>query len=153
VKDGRFREDLLYRLNVVEVRLPPLRDRPEDIVPLARSFLTFFGRAANRPRLQLSASSEQLLRAYPWPGNLLELRNAMERAVILWPIDVVEPQAFPDRISAETRKEIALGGPHSLDEIEREHILRVLSRSPSLDEAARTLGIDASTLWRKRRKY
>jgi len=153
VKNTRFREDLLYRLNVVEVKLPPLRERPEDIIPLARRFLAFFAQAANRPRLELSAATEQVLRAYPWPGNLRELRNAIERAVILWPSDVIEPQAFSERISAEKRPQIALGEPHSLEEIEREHILRVLSRSLSLEEAARTLGIDASTLWRKRRKY
>ena len=153
VKDGRFREDLLYRLNVIEVKLPALKERPEDIVPLARRFLTFFGRASHRPHLELSAAAEQTLRSYPWPGNLRELRNAIERAVILWPSDVIEPQAFPDRISAAARSEIALGGSHSVEEIEREHILRVMSRCASLEEAARTLGIDASTLWRKRRKY
>ncbi len=153
VKDGRFREDLLYRLNVIEVKLPALEDRPEDIVPLARKFLAFFGRASHRPHLELSSAAEQTLKSYPWPGNLRELRNAIEHAVILWPSDVIEPQAFPDRISPAARGEIALGGPHSVEEIEREHILRVMSRSGSLEEAARTLGIDASTLWRKRRKY
>src|SRR5262249_31930069 len=98
-------------------------------------------------------AAEQSLKSYPWPGNLRELRNAIERAVILWPSDVIEPQAFPDRISAAARAEIALGGLHSLEEIEREHIVRGTARSASLEEAARTLGIDASTLWRKRRKY
>jgi NtrC-family two-component system response regulator AlgB len=153
LKNGRFREDLLYRLNVVEVKLPALRERPEDIIPLARRFLAFFAQAANRPRLELSATTEQVLRAYLWPGNLRELRNAIERAVILWPSDVIEPQAFSERISTEKRPRIELGEPHSLEEVEREHILRVLARSASLEEAARTLGIDASTLWRKRRKY
>jgi len=153
VNGGRFRDDLLYRLNVVEVKLPALRDRREDIVPLARQFLAFFRRASKRPRLELSSATEEVLKAYSWPGNLRELRNAIERAVILWPSDVVEPQAFPERISAVNRKEIGLGGAHSLEEIEREHILRVLERSTNLEEAARTLGIDVSTLWRKRRKY
>jgi len=152
-KQGRFREDLLYRLNVVEVKLPALRDRPEDIVPLARGFLIFFANASNRPRMQLSPATEQMLKAYPWPGNIREVRNAIERAVILWPAEVIEPQAFPERISAASRSEVALGGEYSLDEIEHEHIVRILSRAGSMEDAARILGIDASTLWRKRRKY
>jgi NtrC-family two-component system response regulator AlgB len=152
-KQGRFREDLLYRLNVVEVKLPALRDRPEDIVPVARSFLAFFAKASKRPHLLLSPATEQMLLAYPWPGNIRELRNAIERAVILWPAEVIEPQAFPERISAAVRSEVALGGANTLEEIEREHILRILGRAASMEEAARILGIDSSTLWRKRRKF
>lgn len=152
-KQGRFREDLLYRLNVVEVKLPALRERPEDIVPVARSFLAFFAKASNRPRVQLSPATEQMLLAYAWPGNIRELRNAIERAVILWPAEVIEPQAFPERISAAVRSEVALGGANTLEEIEREHILRILGRAASMEEAARILGIDSSTLWRKRRKF
>ncbi|MBF5045250.1 sigma-54-dependent Fis family transcriptional regulator [Aggregicoccus sp. 17bor-14] len=153
VATGRFREDLLYRLNVVEVTLPPLRERAEDILPLARRFLAFFARAAQRRPPELSAATEALLRAYPWPGNVRELRNALERALIVWPADVLEPQAFPERISAAGGHGVVLGGPHTLEQVEREHLLRVVGSRPSLDEAARVLGIDASTLWRKRKKY
>ncbi len=92
--------------------------------------------------------------AYGWPGNVRELRNAMERALIVWPAAVLEPQAFPDRIAAAAGGSgMALGGPHRMEDIEREHVLRVMGSAPTLDEAARVLGIDASTLWRKRKKY
>jgi NtrC-family two-component system response regulator AlgB len=153
VKTGRFREDLFYRLNVIEVRTPPLRERPEDISRLARRFLEFFARSARRPTPELSQSAEQALLAYPWPGNVRELRNAIERAVILWPTQVIEPQAFPERIAAPAASGPQLGGDFALDTIEREHILRVLARTATLEEAAQILGIDSSTLWRKRKKY
>jgi NtrC-family two-component system response regulator AlgB len=153
VAEGRFREDLLYRLNVVEVKLPALRERPEDLLPLARRFVAFFARAAKRPLPELSPATERMLLAYGWPGNVRELRNAVERALIVWPANVLEPQAFPERIAAASGSVVALGGPHTLEEVEREHILRVLASVPTLDEAARILGIDASTLWRKRKKY
>ena len=153
VQSGRFREDLLYRLNVIEVRTPPLRERPEDIVRLARRFLEFFARATRRVTPELSAAAEQALLAYPWPGNVRELRNAIERAVILWPAQVIEPQALPERIAAHTTSGPQLGGDFTLDMIEREHTLRVLARTGTLEEAARILGIDSSTLWRKRKKY
>ncbi|NVJ10673.1 sigma-54-dependent Fis family transcriptional regulator [Myxococcus sp. AM001] len=153
VAEGRFREDLLYRLNVIEVKLPSLRERPEDLLALARRFVAFFARAAQRPPPELSPATEQMLRAYGWPGNVRELRNAMERALIVWPAEVLEPQAFPDRIAAAGSPVMALGGPHTLEDVEREHVLRVMASAPTLDEAARVLGIDASTLWRKRKKY
>ncbi len=153
VRSGRFREDLLYRLNVVEVRLPPLRERAEDILRLARHFLAFFARAAKRPVPELSPAAAQALVAYAWPGNVRELRNAIERALILWPATVIEPAAFPARIAAQPSTGPRLGGDYTLDDIEREHLLRVVARSGTLDDAARILGIDASTLYRKRRKY
>ncbi|XXF81708.1 sigma-54 dependent transcriptional regulator [Myxococcaceae bacterium GXIMD 01537] len=153
VASGRFREDLLYRLNVIEVKLPALRERSEDILPLARRFVGFFARQSQRPAPELSAATERMLLAYPWPGNVRELRNAIERALIVWPAEVVEPLAFPERIAAASGSVVALGGPHTLEEVEREHVLRVLASAPTLEEAARILGIDASTLWRKRKKY
>jgi NtrC-family two-component system response regulator AlgB len=153
VRAGRFREDLLYRLNVVELRLPALRERPEDILPLARHFLAFFARAAKRQVPVLSPAAARALTAYAWPGNVRELRNAIERALILWPAAVIEPAAFPERIATPPPGGPRLGGDFSLDEIEREHILRVVARSATLDDAARVLGIDASTLYRKRKRY
>jgi NtrC-family two-component system response regulator AlgB len=153
IQSGRFREDLLYRLNVIEMRLPPLRERREDIVPLAERFLGFFARSARRPLPELSPAAREALVAYPWPGNVRELRNAIERALILWPAAVIEPAAFPERIAAQAPSSVQLGCEFTLEEIEREHILRVLSHSPTLEDAARVLGIDSSTLWRKRKKY
>jgi len=152
VAAGRFREDLFYRLAVVEVHVPPLRDRPEDILRLARRFVSFFCRAARRREQVLSAACERALEAYPWPGNVRELRNAMERCSILWPADVIEPEALPATTDAAARGP-CLGGESSLEQIEREHIRRVLARTSTLEEAAQILGIDDSTLWRKRKRF
>ena len=152
VKAGRFRDDLLYRLDVVSVTVPSLRDRSEDILPLSRRFLAFFGRTGALAR-ELSPVTEHALLAYPWPGNIRELRNALERAVILSAGRILEPESLPERIAAHGTGVPVLGGDHSVDDIEREHILRVLARAPTAEEAARILGIDASTLWRKRKRY
>jgi NtrC-family two-component system response regulator AlgB len=151
VKGGRFREDLYFRLNVIEVTVPALRERPEDVLAFAGQFVESFARQARRPAPQLSPEAERALLAHSWPGNVRELRNAIERAVILTPGQVLGPEAFPGRVAAESGS--ALGGDITLDDLEREHILRVLARATSADEAARILGIDASTLWRKRKKY
>jgi two-component system, NtrC family, response regulator AlgB len=153
VKSGRFREDLWYRLNVITIRVPPLRERVEDIPRLAHGFLSFFSRAAGRPLLEFSQATEAMLLTHAWPGNVRELRNAIERAVILWPARVIEPQAFPEGIAGHSPAGPQLGGNYSLETMEREHILRVLARVPKLEEAACVLGVDSSTLWRKRRKY
>ncbi|HET9596483.1 MAG TPA: sigma-54 dependent transcriptional regulator [Anaeromyxobacteraceae bacterium] len=152
VKAGRFREDLLYRLNVVEITVPPLRERQEDILPLARRFLAFFARQAARQLPELSPAAERVLLAYRWPGNVRELRNAIERATILTAAQVLEPESFPERIAGGPSAP-ALGGDFTLDDIEREHALRVLARAPTMEDAARILGIDDSTLWRKRKKW
>jgi NtrC-family two-component system response regulator AlgB len=153
VKAGRFREDLLFRLNTVQIGLPPLRERPEDIPMLARRFLDFFARQARRPTPELSPSALKVLLSYSWPGNIRELRNVLERAMILWPAQVIEPEAFPEQISCQGAATPVLGENYSLELIEKEHILRVLARTSTLEEAAYILGIDASTLWRKRKKY
>jgi NtrC-family two-component system response regulator AlgB len=154
VAAGRFRQDLLYRLNVVELTVPPLRSRGEDILRLAERFLAFFAVKAKRPLFVLSPAATQLLSTYPWPGNVRELRNVMERVAILWPAQIVEPAAFPERIrGASGALTPSVGGDYTLDQIEREHIVRVLMRTKTAEEAARILGIDASTLWRKRRKF
>jgi two-component system, NtrC family, response regulator AlgB len=153
VATGRFREDLLYRLNVVEVRVPALRERAEDVLPLARRFAAFFASSARRRTPELSAEAEQVLTAHSWPGNVRELRNVIEHAVMLWPADVIEKHALPERMSAAIAAAPTIGGDLSLEALEKEHILRVLARKPTLEEAAEALGIDASTLWRKRKKY
>jgi NtrC-family two-component system response regulator AlgB len=153
VHSGRFREDLLFRLNVIEIRVPPLRERPEDVMTLARRFLAFFARAVGRQVPALSPDAEKLLRGYQWPGNVRELRNAMERAMILWPSAIFEPAAFPERIAGGRERGPEVGGRYTVDDIERAHITAVLASTRTMDEAAAILGIDGSTLWRKRKKY
>ena len=130
-----------------------MRERPEDILRLARHFVAFTARTARRPVPHLSRAAEQALLAYRWPGNVRELRNAIERAVILWPAQIIEPGAFSERIAPHAPLVPRLGGDFTLEEIEREHILRVVSRAPTLEEAARILDIESSTLWRKRKRY
>jgi two-component system, NtrC family, response regulator AlgB len=153
VQQGRFREDLLYRLNVIEVVIPALRDRAEDIPSLARRFLAFYARNLGRPLSTFSPLAEQALARYSWPGNLRELRNTIERALILWPAPIIEPEAFPAKMQmVATPPAVQLGDDVTLDEIEAEHIRRVVARAPSLDAAAAALGIDVSTLWRKRKR-
>ena len=93
-----------------------------------------------------------MLAAYAWPGNVRELRNAMERAVILWPSPVIEPQAFPEKIAGSKDRGPYVGGPFTLEELEEAHISTILSQGKTQEEAARVLGIDSSTLWRKRKR-
>lgn len=153
VQAGRFREDLLFRLNVIELRVPALRERPEDILLLAQRFLSFFASASRKPVPQLSRATEQALLAHPWPGNVRELRNTLERALILWPGSVLEPEVLPWRNTPRSLDPFQVGGDLTVEALEREHILRVLARVPTLAEAAQVLGIEASTLWRKRKRY
>ena len=153
VKAGRFREDLLFRLNVIEIDVPPLRERADDILPMARRFLAFFARTANRPPPALNPEAEQALLGYPWPGNIRELRNAMERAIILFPERSLGREALPERIAGHVSTAPRLGGDFTLEQIEREHLERVAARAATLEDTARILGIDASTLYRKRKKY
>jgi len=153
VTTGRFREDLLFRLNVIEIRVPSLRERREDILPMARRFLTFFARVVGRPVPELSPDAARVLADYAWPGNVRELRNTIERAVILWPSPVLEPRAFPERIAGARGQAPTVGGHFTLDEIERAHIMAIVGQSKTMEEAAAALGIDDSTLWRKRKRY
>ena len=153
VQGGRFRQDLLFRLNVIEIACPALRERAEDILPLARRFLAFFAAAANRGTPELTKQAEDALLGYAWPGNVRELRNAIERSVILFPTRAIPIDALPDRVAAHTSSAPRLGGDFTVDQVEREHIERVIARTPTLEDAATVLGLDVSTLYRKRKKY
>ena len=153
---GRFREDLLFRLNTFEITVPPLRDRREDILPLAYRFLALFAESAHgSPPHVLSPEAEAALLSYDWPGNIRELRNAMERAAILATGPRIGCESLPERVGRGTGQKVPphLGGDYTLEEIERAHIQLVLGRTATAEEAARILGIDTSTLWRRRKRY
>jgi two-component system, NtrC family, response regulator AlgB len=153
VKARRFRQDLLYRLNVMEIRVPPLRERVEDILPLARAFSSFFAEQARTRAPALSREVHKVLLAWPWPGNVRELRNVIERALILAPGPTLEREVFPERMWAPPPGVATPGGDYTAEEIEREHVQRVLARTPTLAEASRILDMDITTLWRKRKKW
>jgi NtrC-family two-component system response regulator AlgB len=150
-RDGRFREDLYYRLNVIQIEVPALRERSEDIVPLAERMLASLGRGRV---LGFTEQAAEALRAYPWPGNLRELRNAVERAVILCKSERVGPEHLPKAVvPAAPGWDARAGDMITLDDLEEKHIRRVLAATKTLEEAAQVLGIDAATLWRRRKHY
>jgi len=152
VKAGRFREDLFYRLNVIQIEIPPLRDRPEDLAQLAERLLAFHARQNHRMFLGFSEEAFSALREYAWPGNVRELSNVIERAVILCPDERIGPEFLPSLlVPADASPQI--GDPVSLEKVEEQHIRHVLASTKSLQEAAAVLGIDQATLWRRRKKY
>jgi NtrC-family two-component system response regulator AlgB len=164
---GRFREDLYYRLAVLTLEIPPLRDRPEDVLPLAEGFVAFLGRRAGRPGLRLAPAARRALLAHRWPGNVRELLNAVERGVLLAPGDEIGAEELGLRTPAGERAGAPAaapaagapavapeaGAPVSLAALEEAHIRRVVAAAPSLKEAAAILGIDEATLWRRRKRY
>jgi two-component system, NtrC family, response regulator AlgB len=152
VKEGRFREDLYFRLSVIPIEIPPLRERPDDVPVLAERLLVFHARNNHRSFLGFKDEALQALAAYSWPGNVRELSNAIERAAILCPADRIGLDCLPANLSPGGT-EVKIGDPVSLDKIEESHIRRVLANSKSLQEAATVLGIDQATLWRRRKQY
>ena len=156
VGNGRFRQDLFFRLNVVGIRVPALRERREDLVALTEHILRTLCVRYGRIPLQLSPAVRQALAAYDWPGNVRELLNALERAVVLAHGDTIEAEDLPDRLlapAATTAPAAAATATGSLEELEQRHIEQVLADSATLEEAAARLGINATTLWRKRKRY
>ncbi|GIX50059.1 MAG: DNA-binding response regulator [Limisphaera sp.] len=153
VREGRFREDLYYRLNVVELHVPPLRERPEDILPLATHFLRQF--AGGRARFAPSVA--EILQRYAWPGNVRELRNVMERAALLCRGELVLPEHLPARILRSVEEQGEPGGSEEslrLEEVERQKILETLQRCGfNRTETARVLGISRRTLVYKLQRY
>jgi NtrC-family two-component system response regulator AlgB len=152
VAEGRFREDLYYRLKVITVTMPALVDRPGDLRPLAENYLKFFAAAKGQPGLRLSAEAMEAISAYPWPGNLRELRNVIERSVILTAGDVITPADFPDEFQREEETAIRPGHFVTIHQLEEEHIRRIVAKAESLERAAAILGIDTATLYRKRKR-
>lgn len=158
VAKGEFREDLYYRLNVASIDVPPLRERQSDIVPLANHFLRVSARAMGGPVASLSADAAALLRQYHWPGNIRELRNVVERALILCPGNEVTGHCLPAELNRKLKVVEAenLGGDSkwTLSDVEREHLERVLDAcGGNKSEAARRLDITRVTLRAKLRRY
>jgi transcriptional regulator with PAS, ATPase and Fis domain len=154
VAAGRFRQDLYYRLNVIALGLPSLRERAADILLLADWMLNRVSQRVGRPRFTLSREAANALLTYRWPGNVRELLNALECAVALTRFETIGLDDLPESIRhPESRMSIAEVRRTRLKDFEREHILRALAENHTLEEAAASLGIDASTLWRKRKRY
>lgn len=152
VKNGRFREDLFYRLNVFELNVPPLRERREDILPLAGLFIAEF--AKSRPRFSETVAA--CLKSYSWPGNVRELRNAMERAVLLSRSELILPEHLPSRLreAAEQPSAAGLANMEQLEGIEREAILQTLRKHGfNRTETAKALGISRRSLLYKLQRY
>ncbi len=151
VAAGRFRQDLYYRLNVFQITLPPLRQRLEDIEPIAEAFIGELNPVLGRRVHHLHPEALQLLKAYPWPGNVRELRNVIERAMILTRGEEIRPEHLPREIRQAKGAEAGL---LSLAEVEASHIRRVLEACHgNLKQAAEILGIARSTLYEKMRRY
>ena len=152
VRDGQFREDLFYRINVIQIALPPLRERQDDVVSLAERLLQFFGRISHRHFLGFTKEALQALKNYGWSGNIRELRNVVERAAIICQTDQVGIEQLPEKLLPHEAIP-QIGDLVSLEKIEEQHIRRVLAATKSLQEAAEVLGIDQATLWRRRKQY
>jgi NtrC-family two-component system response regulator AlgB len=153
VRAGVFRQDLYFRLNVIDVHLPPLRERPEDLPGLIEHALGILGLRHRRGTVVLDTAAREALLAYRWPGNVRELMNVLERAVVLSRAATLHREDLPDYVLAPPAGGTAAGGALSLDEVERNHVRNVLAESASLEEAATRLGINVTTLWRKRRRW
>ena len=152
VKNGSFRQDLLYRLNVIQIVIPPLRERVDDIVPLAERLLGFLSRQNRRAPMHLTETAGAMLRRYPWPGNVRELRNVIERAVILSTGSTIDSHHLLLEPSVSTPS-VRIGDMVPMEEVERLHVCAVLAATTSIEEAARVLDMDTVTLWRRRKKY
>ncbi|MCL5019957.1 MAG: sigma-54 dependent transcriptional regulator [Patescibacteria group bacterium] len=152
VREKRFREDLYYRLDVIRIDIPPLRERQEDIIELAEKLLIFLGRNNHRIFKGFSEEAKKILKQYTWPGNIRELRNMIERIAILCDSEWIDARDLPEKLAAgETAPQPGI--LVSISKIEEIHIRQVLSQTKSLQEAAAILGIDQATLWRKRKIY
>lgn len=153
VHDGAFREDLYFRINVLELFLPPLRERPEDIPLLAEHYLQRSARLNDKRVVPITAEAMARLQAYPWPGNIRELVNTMERCVIMSGAGPLDVEGLPPGIANYKPPNGSTTCLASLAEMEKAHIREVILQTGSLEEAARILGIDPATLWRKRKRY
>lgn len=155
VREGKFREDLYYRLKVIEIEIPPLRDRREDIPELSRVFLRKYSSRLGKKVRDISPSAMELLIRHPWPGNVRELEHQIERAVALTGSNLLSEDdfEFSDSTPVPSRPD-GPGDAKSLESMEKDHILRVLKETDyNKSKASEVLGIDRATLYRKAQKY
>lgn len=156
VKDGRFREDLYYRLNVISVQMPALRERPGDLQRISENYLKFFSSQCGKRIKSFTKEAAHALLQYSWPGNLRELRNVVERSVILAMGEEIDVADLPEKFSQTARpnavSDVQVGATVSLEQLETQHIMQIIQQAPTMEEAARILGIDPATLYRKRKK-
>jgi DNA-binding NtrC family response regulator len=154
VEAGRFRKDLFYRLRVVELEVPPLRERREDILPLARGLLAGVAGRMGRPVPTLTPRAADQLVRHDWPGNVRELENAMERAIALAQGRHVELEDLPEDVRGALPGAVVTGGVRTLEELERDYILAALEHNRGNQTVtARQLGIGSATLYRKLKRY
>lgn len=154
VKEGRFREELYYRLDVVKIWVPPLRERLADILPLAEYFLTTMRAKHGKQKSKLSEDARHQLQGYKWPGNVRELRTAVERAVIAGKGELLEVEDFPAEVQRGSNKGEQESRLRSLEDIEREAIVQTLEvMGQQIGRSAEILGISRKTLLEKRKKY
>ena len=148
--EGRFREDLLYRINVIEVRVPPLRERPDDLEPLVQYLLDKHGARLGKLRCVVAPDAMAVLRRHTWPGNVRELENVIERALVLGAGTEITLEDLPDQFRERPRSTPGPVGGRRLAEVERDHIVRTLRAvAGNKAAAARVLGLDRKTLYRK----
>lgn len=154
IAEEEFREDLYYRINVISVELPPLRARVSDLMSFANDYLGFFSKQIGREITGFSKAALKMVQNHPWPGNLRELRNAIERATILCSSREIEPEDLPREqpLGQEGESNLRPGANCSIEELEAEHIRLTVDRLDNLQDAAEVLGIDKATLYRKRKK-
>ncbi len=152
VLNGMFRQELFYRINVFEITLPPLRERRDDVPRMAEHFLGFFAAQNHRKISSFADDAMAALTGHDWPGNVRELRNITERAVILCHGSTILIEHLPDKLK-DCKRSAEIGAMVPISIIEEAHIRSVLSKAKSLEDAARVLGIDTATLWRRRKEY
>jgi two-component system response regulator AtoC len=159
VEEKRFRADLFYRINVIHIELPPLRERDGDVLPLAQHFVQHFSRAVGKPVAGVSTAAAEKLLAYSWPGNVRELRNCIERAVALTRFEEIAVEDLPEKVQNYRRSRVVVDlddTEHlaSMEEVERRYILRVLEAAGGQrTRAAQILGLDRKTLYRKLERW
>ena len=152
VEEKEFRQDLLYRINTVEIKIPPLRDRVEDIEPLARHFLKLYGRKYKKEKMRLNETTLVKLKAYSWPGNVRELQHAIERAIIMSNSHLLAPEDF--LLVERPSQNLIATDTFNMEDMEKQAIQNAIRNAEgNLTQAAKSLGVGRSTLYRKMEKY